>query len=517
MLQQIILLSVLYVIGVLFIALFYPKISIGLIASSGLFWGGLINTFAGIILGLLGSYSGWIWIVLGIIFIILVSLHFRTKTRWKNISWGSILIPFATMFILFSFGYLFFGRSYQILTSSASLPYIIVGSHIYHYDTIFLPGAGYDFRSQYGISEALIHALGGFIHTPAISLWHPFLWISQYAFFFTAILEFSKKIGVKKQIATIIGLLALVWTATSPMNWMQSFYIHVHLFSSFSIMICIYFFWKMTNSQTEETELALLSSLALCGYGLSRVESPIMVLIILVTFFVSHKFQTKEYRLIFYPPILLEIGWLNFLLFAYKNTTTQYWSDSRLLLAIGVYSFLFVIILLNDFFKIERRIKWIKNHLYLMFLLVPIVLSILDYRRSIQTTQSVLNNMFGTLQQPGSGSWGLYWIEAVILVVLLLANRRPWTKTGLKKRNFVLFGNIIIGYLILILVLGFFRAEPYTGIRWGDSASRMLSHISPLLGLSISLVILEIFQSLKKERKKHKAAPSRADTHKRMR
>jgi len=503
MILQFSVLIFLYIMGVLWAALFYPKISPNLIASSGLFWGGLINTILGILLGLMHLYSEIILFVLCLFTILLVIIHIRTRKRWVKVSLSSLLTPIAFMFTLFIIALLIIGNEFRLITTSASLPYIIYGSHVNHYGTIFFPGAGYDFRSNYGISEVMIHALSGFINLPAISLWHPFLWISQYAFLFAAILEFSKENAVNKNIAMIIGSLTLLWTATSPMNWMQSYYIHVHLFSSFSILISVFFLWRIANSTKEEAEYAIFSSFALCGFGFSRVESPIFIFILLLITFFNQKFFTKEYCSFFYPPIILQIGWLIYLFFAYQGTDTQYWTDSRLLITIGTYFLFLIFLMVNKSFELKINKQWINKYISLVIIAVPFMLFAFDPSKSHHNLQIVLNNMFGTLQKPGFGPWGFYWFEAVLLLFILL-KWNPWKTDTQIKRNFGIIIIILISYFVLILVLGFFREDPYSRIRWGDSATRMLTHISPTFGLLIGICYLDLFSNLKKSGSKLK-------------
>lgn len=497
---QILVIFVLYVTGVLFLALFYPKISLNFIAVLGLYFGSLINTFIGIVLGLLNCFSELIWYIYGLLILVLILLIYLRRKRWVGVSWRSIFLPFSFMLILFALGYLFIGIDFQLLTSSTSLPYIIQSSHVYNYRTISLPGGGYDFRSQYGISEILIHALAQFFDLPALSLWHPFLWISQYAFFFMIVLEYSKEMerdNNRRRYGLIIGSLILIWTATTPMNWMQSFYIHVHLFSSFSFLIFVYFFWKQVIAKKKQNIFILLSSLAICAYGLSRVEAPIMILIIMALALISYQFSRAEYRLFFYPPTALMIFWLSFIFFAYRGTSTQYWSDKRLMAAIVLYVAVVVFLIVNVKFKIIKKIitDWIRKFAYLIYLFISVLLAVMNPERFLQTIRSVLHNMFGAIGAIGICPWGFYWLEVVVLILFLLARNRPWQKTGEQDGGYFLWINTILLYLALIVILGFFREVPYTGIRWGDSASRMLTHISPVINLLLFFKLAETFNS----------------------
>ncbi len=45
---------------------------------------------------------------------------------------------------------------------------------------------------------------------------------------------------------------------------------------------------------------------------------------------------------------------------------------------------------------------------------------------------------------------------------------------------------------MVILVLGFIRQVAYDGTRWGDSASRMITHLAPLMALLTGIWLVEI-------------------------
>jgi hypothetical protein len=238
----------------------------------------------------------------------------------------------------------------------------------------------------------------------------------------------------------------------------------------------------------------LISSLALCGYGLSRVEAPIMILIIMALALIAIRFSRAEYRLFFYPPTVLMIFWLLFIFIAYQGTSTQYWSDDRLLAAIVLYAAVAVFLLVNDRLEIIRKIKtdWIRKNTRLVYIIIPVLLAALNLERFLQTVRSVLHNMFGAVGAIGICPWGFYWLEGILLTLFLQAMNRPWQKAR-EQDGYFLWINMILSYLALIVILGFFREAPYTGIRWGDSASRMLTHISPMINLLLFFKFAEAF------------------------
>ena len=283
------------------------------------------------------------------------------------------------------------------------------------------------------------------------------------------------------------------------MNWLNSFYIHVHLFASFCIFTCIYFFWKVVNSKELRPDLGFLGALALCGFGLSRVESPIVIMIFLTLMMFEKKFSRREVRAIFYPPIILEIGWLVFLYFGYRSTQTSFWSDSRLLLAIGGYCLFLVIVNIWEKTKINSKGKIPSKSIFYGLLAVPLLLYLLDSQKLSITLSVLLTNTFGTIGYPGRSVWNFYWIGAGNILLLILAIIRPLKNKQIFRNRYALVVNFVLSYLIIILSLGLIRKTPYSFNRWGDSSSRMISHFVPSMGLFIGICVVEIIAHEKNE------------------
>ena len=115
----------------------------------------------------------------------------------------------------------------------------------------------------------------------------------------------------------------------------------------------------------------------------------------------------------------------------------------------------------------------------------------INSQKLITNISAIFHNTIGELVTPGYSSWNFFWIAEVIIVISLLASIKPWEKTCKLQYKYSYIINFVIAYLITILVLGFIRAVPYSGTRWGDSACRMLSHIAPLISLFIAIVLLD--------------------------
>jgi len=492
MIGQVLILFMVYLAGLLFILLFYPQVNAYIAASTALFWGVLINTLFGIFLGLFGWYSWVIWVMYIIFDLAMLIHHFRRKAIWQQAGRRSIIASQLVMAAAFSFTLLATGGRHQWVTSSASLPYVIYGSHIHHYGSILLPGAGYFFRSHYGISEALIHALGGFIDTPAMTLWHPFLYASQFAFLTAAFFDWTADLRVKPLAKVAIGMMVVLWSATASMNWFNSFYVHINLMAAISILIFSYFFQKFIHADSQMTGYGILGSLALCVFGLSRVESPVVILAVLGLLATQKIFSRREIRWVFIPPVILNLGWLTFLYFGYRKAETQYWSDTRLLIALGMYGLALVMIWVWQRLRFSFRSETISRLITFGILIIPLVLAAINPQKLAINFYAMMTSMFGTFQQPGGGVWNFQFWAAGFALVSILAISRPWLKPAFISKNYTFGVQFMLSYWMIILVLGFIRQVAYDGSRWGDSASRMITHLAPLMALLIGIWLVEI-------------------------
>ena len=490
MIGQILILLFIYLFGTAFIFLFYPTVPYYLCITSGLFWGALLYVFAGILLGLLGIYSWILWFLLVMVFILITVTQFRRKENWKSAPWRKFLTLFGMMAAVYGITLIILGGKHHFLASTDSLNYIVYASHIHNYGSIVLPGAGFFFRSNYGISETLMHALAGFLSQPVITLWHPFLFATLYAFFIALFYDATRQLKIRKIALYISGFVCAVWSATASMNWLNSFYIHVHLFAAFCILACLYFYQKAVSAESEGHIFGFLGSLALCGYGLSRSESPIVILVFMALMMGAKKYSQREITAIFYPPIVLVTGWLAFLFFAYRFTATPFWSDERLLFALSTYIILLIFVVVWKKLNINM-LKWrVFSIASIAIMLFPIVLFLVDYPKTKRVFIEVLRLFFGTIKNPGFGVWNFHMIGMGILLLWVVAIQKPWRKN--QTRNKVqITERMIFGYVVAILFFGFVRTSGYSSSRWGDSGSRMISQIAPSIAFSISISITQ--------------------------
>lgn len=487
MVYQIWILLVLYVLGLGFIVLFYPKIHFSLCIMSALYWGALFYIFSAVFLSFFGLYTKFIWALISTEIVIFIIMALKRKTVLKTMPWKDNIIWFTLLFFLFSSFFLIFDNRRLSLFTQDSYVYIAQSSHIFNSSSIIAPGAGLFFREAYGISEALMHSLARFILQPVLTLWHPYLWITLYGSFFALLYEFCHQKINNRSASIIFSLLMTIWVGTAGLNWVNGYYIHVHLITATSIFFAFYFFGKMATSDLEETEYGFLGAVSLCVFGFSRVESPILIGLFLAILLGAKAFSRKELFAAFFPPILIEIIWLFFLLFAYFGYDSIFWSDSRIMLALIVYiifALIGVIFFLNNKLQYLAQ-KYLTNIVFVLVINFSLLLLISKPNHQIANLIAILLQFFqGEI-------WGIYWWANLMIYISILFYNHFIQKKNRFPKTMKLIGMMILVYSLVILDLGYFR-KSYR-MAWSDSASRMFSHISPIIGFYICKYIIYHF------------------------
>lgn len=479
MVYQIWLILPLYVLGLGFVFLFYPKIPISLCIMSALFWGALIYIFSALLTSFFGLYTRFIWALISTEIVIVIILLTKRWMILRTVPWRNFIIWLTILLFLFSSVFLISNPedlSYFTSDSKAFTKLKLQNLNVFNSSSTIEPKAGKFFREVYGISEALMHSLARFNNEIVLTLWHPYLWISLYGSFFAILYEFSYQKMMNKPTSVVISLLMTIWVGTTGLNWKNGYYVHVHMITATSIFFAFYFFGKMIASDREEIKYGFLGALALCLFGFSRVESPILIGLFLAMLLGAKKFSRKEVIVTFFPPIFVEITWLLFLLFAYLGYESIFWSDSRIILALGAYIFFALLIVI---FIFNNKLKdFVKKHItrivFVLVLNISLCLIISKQDHQISNLVTILCQLFqGEI-------WKYYWwvIIFIYLSITMLENYFQ-NKNGFLKTKKLMVMMILVFFLI-ILDLGFFRKIYFIG--WMDSASRMISHISPIAG-----------------------------------
>ena len=210
MIQQIWIMIALYILGLASITLFYPKITFSLCAASALFWGALIYIFSAVFLAFFGLYTRFIWVLISAEAVIFIIMNLKRRSIWKSISWKEISAWGIILVCIFSSVLVVAKNQHIFFFTGDSVHYVIQSSHIFNTGSIITPGAGNFFRSNYGASEALMHSLARFVSQPALTLWHPYLWITLYSSFFVLLYELGQQKKMNRSASIIWGSLLTV-------------------------------------------------------------------------------------------------------------------------------------------------------------------------------------------------------------------------------------------------------------------------------------------------------------------
>ena len=424
MVYQLWIMIALYVLGLTFISLFYPKIPVSLCIMSALFWGALIYIFSAVFLAFFGLYTRFIWVLMSAEIVIFIIMIYKRRLIWKTVSWKNTIVWEIILLCLFISILVITNNRPFFFINTDSKHYIIQGSHIFNLGSIITPGAGRFFRTNYGVSEALMHSLARFVPQPALTLWHPYLWITLYSSFFAFLYELSQQKKMNKYYSISLGLLMTLWVGTAGMNWLNGYYIHVTLIAAASIFFTFYFFGKMVASEREETEYGFLGALALCGFGLSRSESPILIGLFLVLLLGAKNFTRKEMFAAFFPHILLEFIWFTFLLYAYSEYENNFWTNSRIMLALGTYILFTIFIILVALNKNLQNYstKYLAIAVFIGLIAVSLLLFITNPNHQINNLTIIVKHLFN------GEIWGYYWWENLMIFISIIFYKKYWQK-----------------------------------------------------------------------------------------
>jgi len=495
--MEITILVFLWFLGFLFTILLYPRIPYYLCITSGLFWGAIIYIVEAIILGLVGLYSVLIWFILGATFLALLVSHILRRQSVRTFPWmKSLKIAFAVI-ALSVILVVFLGGKQAFMGTTDSLSYIVFSTHFFNSGSLIIPGGGFFFHGHYGVSEMLINALGGFISKPMLTLWHPALFISLYTSLTGMVYESAINFGLNRKKAFSVSLAIAIWAGTASMNWVNSFYLHIHLFASYCLTFVFYYAWKAVSTDRESGIELFLVSLAIGAYGLSRSESPVAIFIFLALIAFSKKFSRKERYVLFPLSMVIVSGWMLFLLLAYPGTENNFWPDSRIILALIAYVLFGIFILFWETLKISKYRKVLGKTVSYGIFFIPLILFFISPDSVLENIYAIFTHFFGFGRYIGLGSW-VFHMPGIILILLASFSYLKTNKGDSEIRDrYQLPIKLISAYIILLIFLGFMRmyqsGGSFTPGRWGDSASRMITHIAPSIAFFTSLIVSEIF------------------------
>jgi hypothetical protein len=233
-------------------------------------------------------------------------------------------------------------------------------------------------------------------------------------------------------------------------------------------------FWLA--SVEEKDSWMIVGMLALLGFSLVRLESPVFALPFLILLISGGKIPYRIRLVSILPYLISLIIWYFYLLRGVGDVDLTL-DQARTLAIIGA-------LVACVFLVIFSEVNWIKR--WVLPLLPKIMLGVL-----------VLVVAYMVLQKPGhmytsmkvtlknvliTGRWGITWIIFTLVFLFSLIG------SGFLEEGYFFIG--ISSFFLILLAISYFRV-PYR-VGWGDSANRMLTHILPVISIYVMMRVGQV-------------------------
>ena len=340
-------------------------------------------------------------------------------------------------------------------------------------------------------SISFFPSLGRLYDLPSLSSINPLIFLSILSTLFISSLESTKELRQQKNQFFIISGIMVLLLGTTGMFFVSGYYLNTHIFSAYSLFTSFLMFFNIRNpGQKKNTNYIFLGVFALIGFFLSRVESPIFILLVLAYSLQYTGHFSFQQLIKMYSPVLFILIHLLVIFFAYPAIETRFWTDNRLLLPICSYVLFFIVLLIKNKVPLLNRNNGISKIVFPGFVGISILVFFLNTAHQFKNLLHIIGNLFNN-PFAGNNLWGFFWWLSLIILLcyLLVFPPKNKHKAGTQNNHVLLF--FVVTYALLILDLGFFRKE-YSFGRWGDSAMRMFVHVVPIIAFWENRTILKI-------------------------
>ncbi|MHC1784180.1 MAG: hypothetical protein AB9891_15745 [Anaerolineaceae bacterium] len=460
-----------YLWGLTFAMLFWRRLPIGFIVTSGFLWGvvGYVILALIILVSTIPYRLISMSIAAGMIFAVFVFFHIRNKTLimdWQKRLWigGAVLVFFTIE--------LFLAMVEPISFTLDSHSLIQIGRWIGTEGFTDIGGAsssanGYGVFSgiaDFGLLVPVIQSISVLIGSEYISMLSPLMALSLAGMFMT-IAQQVLQASVPQPIARIaLTVLFAVQFFSDRLIIRQIFYLHTNLVSAvylFAAVVCIWL-----SAREGKFEWLIFAILALTGFSLTRTESPLFTVVVLILIVSELTEMAEKFSALLFSFIAFAAGWYIWLsskIFIeglILSPTTTLAIAGLLIMTAGV-----ILLLKWTWFK-KDILPWLPVVMLSVLALALVVTHVVNREHMLSSTHVVFQNLFTQ-----TGEWGIVWYAAVVMAGLSIF--RPQLP---HERIFTIaFGC----FISMVLLLGFFR-QPYR-LAWSDSANRMMTHILPLV------------------------------------
>lgn len=468
--SQVLFLIGLYGFGVYFGLLFKRQLPLVLIVITGFLWGALFWVLGGMTLLILTiPYTAASMSILFIILVIGISiLHARNKT-WQLSRRELIYISaFALVYLLI----LLLANQFNFsVASTDSIIYILTGRRI--------PYEGFSQSVMVELADRgaflpLLQSASVFLGDDYIYAAQPAFGLSLAGIYFYLSHRILGHLHSDKRLALTLSILSGLVLFSTYFVVFQTFYIHTNLICAVYLFLSVCGFW-LASVEGEDSWM-IVGMLALTGFSLARLESPVFALVFLVLL-ISYGKIPYRIRLVSILPYLISlIIWYFYLLRGVGDVDLTL-DQTRILAIIGALAAVIFLVIFSEVNWIKR---WVLPHLpkIMLGVLVLVVAFMV-----IQKPEHMYTSMKVTLKNVlESGRWGITWV--VFALLFLISLFRP----GFLREEYFFYG--ISSFLLLLLAISYFRV-PYR-VGWGDSANRMLVHILPTISLYVMMRVGQV-------------------------
>jgi hypothetical protein len=465
--NQILFLCGLYLTGVAAGLLLKKQIPVVFLAFSGFMWGALFYVIVAVICLASGlGYSTRNMVVIWVLGLVAIAfLHYRKGTWRISLSEAAIvigtlcgigLVMVASEYFNFtqvtndSFTFLFWGRTLAFTGRFGTEVANVLG--------------------EFGIWVPVMQSASVFLDIDYLYMLYPTLGIS-----FLLIFGYFCFRGMRPYFngnfpVLLLVLLACLFMGSTGLIFFQFFYIHATFPAAIYILIAVAGFWLAYRDKNDAW--LIFAVLALIGFCLARIESPLFTLIFLLLV-VSRGGYPYRTRLILSLSFLLPmIAWYLIIAKSIKYGGA-YLNPANTLEIVALLVASGLLVAATGIRKLERVIL---PHAHVIVLVGMVVGLALMFALKTENMTISLNAILYNIFSEGNW-WGATWyILLALLFIAIWMPRLPFEE---------LFTYGISIFLMLLLALAFIRI-PYRD-KWFDSANRMLTHLAPVVLLYLMI------------------------------
>jgi hypothetical protein len=464
-----------YLVGLLFGKIIYPKISTVFLVFSSFLWGAAIVSSGLLILRIFNFtlIGNQYYIPLLILLILpLTGLIFITKSTFRRIDFLLIFI-FSLSFFIFNYFFHLFNFS---LATIDSFSLILLG-WVTSFDGMS-PYVLYSFTS-WGPLVPMLQSFSIFLGVEYLITLEANFGLSVICLFGYVCFSCCQQILQNTYKTILISLLSLLVLISTPMFVIQTFFIHTNLPTAAYILLIASIVWFFFNDQ-QESWLALMF-ISLIGLSICRSETFIYSIPILVLLFVTSRNMSKAILMSSGMFLVFVSSWLLYLYINIPRGTVILDKDRIIFLIFAILFFLICVFVLRNH-VIANKVKPLISKFFLLpFFAMAIIMVIVNPAHMLESNSSIIQNLFV------AGDWGVvFWIWVLLLIAYFVIPQ-PDINIYLNK--------LTLSTMLIISCLGFFRV-PYR-LSWNDSANRLMTMVVPLILLMLAVNLATLIKQKK--------------------